>query len=66
MRSHCKLLDGNECDRAKYRYLTKNSLTSFTRPSRVNEMKYDPSQIKLKNIPDLEQLEDGKCCRTYV
>lgn len=29
-------------------------------------MNYDASQIKLKNIPDLEQLEDGKCCRTYV
>ncbi|MBG1258953.1 hypothetical protein [Nostoc commune] len=29
-------------------------------------MKYDASQIKLKNIPDLEQLEDGKCCRTYI
>ncbi|MDZ8135964.1 MAG: hypothetical protein RM049_11780 [Nostoc sp. DedQUE04] len=29
-------------------------------------MKYDASQIKLINIPDLEQLEDGKCCRTYV
>lgn len=29
-------------------------------------MKYDASQIKLINIPPLEQLEDGKCCRTYV
>ncbi|MEA5600331.1 hypothetical protein [Nostoc sp. UHCC 0252] len=29
-------------------------------------MKYDASQIKVKNIPDLEQLEHGKCCRTYV
>ncbi|MEH2141249.1 hypothetical protein [Nostoc sp.] len=29
-------------------------------------MKYDASQIKLRNIPDLEQLEDGKCCRTYI
>ncbi|MFN6571133.1 hypothetical protein [Dendronalium sp. ChiSLP03b] len=28
--------------------------------------KYDASQIKVRNIPQLEQLEDGKCCRTYV
>ncbi|MEH2068370.1 MAG: hypothetical protein V7K47_09450 [Nostoc sp.] len=30
------------------------------------QMKYDASQIKLINIPQLEQLEDGKCSRTYV
>ena len=29
-------------------------------------MKYDASQIGLINIPQLEQLEDGKCCRTYI
>ncbi|MBF2008879.1 hypothetical protein ACF3DV_21785 [Chlorogloeopsis fritschii PCC 9212] len=29
-------------------------------------MKYDASQIRLINIPQLEQLEDGKCCRTYI
>ncbi|RCJ38778.1 hypothetical protein A6770_12810 [Nostoc minutum NIES-26] len=28
--------------------------------------KYDASQIKVQNIPQLEQLEGGKCCRTYV
>ncbi|MEH2094049.1 hypothetical protein [Nostoc sp.] len=28
--------------------------------------KYDASQIKVRNIPPLEQLEDGKCCRTYI
>lgn len=29
--------------------------------------KYDASQIKvLKNLPDLEQLENGECCRTYT
>ena len=28
---------------------------------------YDASQIKvLKNIPDLEQLENGECRRTYI
>ncbi|MFN6530881.1 hypothetical protein [Nostoc sp. ChiSLP03a] len=29
-------------------------------------MKYHASQITVINIPDLEQLEHGKCCRTYV
>ncbi|MFN6562681.1 MAG: hypothetical protein RMY28_023190 [Nostoc sp. ChiSLP01] len=29
-------------------------------------MKYDASQIKVTNIPQLELLEDGKCRRTYV
>ena len=29
-------------------------------------MKYHASQIKVRNIPDLEQLEHGKYCRTYV
>lgn len=29
-------------------------------------MKYDASQIRLRNIPQLEQLEDGKCCWTYI
>ncbi|BAY74867.1 hypothetical protein NIES25_12830 [Nostoc linckia NIES-25] len=29
-------------------------------------MKYDASQIRVINIPQLEQLEYGKCCRTYL
>ncbi|MEH2267342.1 MAG: hypothetical protein V7K68_02740 [Nostoc sp.] len=29
-------------------------------------MKYDASMITVINIPQLEQLEDGKCCRTYL
>ncbi len=29
-------------------------------------MKYDASQIRLINIPQLEQVEDGQCCRKYV
>lgn len=29
-------------------------------------MKYDLSQIKLIDIPQLEQLKNGKCCRTYI
>lgn len=29
-------------------------------------MKYDASQITLRNIPQLKQLQDGKCCRTYI
>jgi hypothetical protein len=29
-------------------------------------MKYDASMITVINTPQLEQLEDGKCCRTYL
>ncbi|ACC81966.1 hypothetical protein [Nostoc punctiforme] len=29
-------------------------------------MKYDISHIRLIDLPQLEQLEDGKCCRTYI
>lgn len=29
-------------------------------------MKYDLSHIRVINIPQLEQLENGKCCRTYL
>jgi hypothetical protein len=29
-------------------------------------MEYDASQIRLKHIPNLEQIQDKTCCRTYL
>ncbi len=27
---------------------------------------YDASQIRVINVPELEQLKDGQCCRSYL